>query len=456
MSIDHTRGVVYVPLGSVSGDFYGGFRAGENLYGNSLVALNASTGEYLWHYQTVHHDLWDRDLPANPNLFSMEVNGKQTDVVAQISKQGYVFLFDRADGTPIFEIKETPVPTHGLEGEEPWPTQPTPTIIEPFADQYFSRDEVGGLDSLEHQRLLELYDRVPYRNLFDPPSIAGNWIFPGFDGGGEWGGAAVDIQTAVLYVNSTRLPWLMEMQEVNQHSMDRSVGEHIYYNNCAACHGTKLEGKGEAYPTLVGVFDRLSEKEIRSTIDNGLGMMPSFMGIDQEDKKALLEYIKNPTVEKRSKEPNQITQNSHYKLPYQMNGYNRFLDKDGYPGIKPPWGTLNALDLKSGKLLWKVPLGNHEELSIDAVERTGTENYGGPLVTKGGLVIIAATKDSKIHAYDKQTGELLWEAALPVPGYATPATYLYQGKQYIVIACGGGKIGSPSGDSYVAFALEDH
>ncbi len=456
MSLDENRGIVYVPLGSVSGDFYGGLRPGENLFGNSLVALDASSGEYIWHFQTVHHDLWDRDLPANPNLFTLEKDGVKRDVVAQISKQGYVFLFDRESGKPIYDIVETPFPTQGLPGEVVWPTQPIPTLPEPFSDQYFSRDEVGGTSAEEHERLLAIYDKVPHRDLFDPPSMEGNWIFPGFDGGGEWGGSAVDVESQILYVSGSRMPWLMEMvsvpSEKTADGKEKSFGNKIYDTYCFACHGIDRQGVGSAYPSLLNIGAKYSNEEISSIIKNGRNMMPGFNVLTVEEQEALIAFLNNSEAkEPMSKEP----RSNSIQQPYKMNGYNRFLDKDGYPGIKPPWGTLSALDMKTGKMLWKVPLGNHDELAERGFTNTGTENYGGPLVTKGGLVFIAATKDSKIHAFDKNTGELVWEHDLPAPGYATPATYSINGKQYLVIACGGGKIGSPSGDEYLAFALDD-
>ncbi len=463
MSLDEDNGVLFVPTGSISGDFYGGLRAGENLFANSLLALDAASGKYLWHFQVVHHDLWDRDLPANPNLFTLERDGVAQEVVAQITKQGYVFVFDRNTGEPVFEVLEKAVPQGGLPGELPWPTQPVPSLPEPFTDQYFSEDEVGGLTSEDHQVLLDRYLAVAHREPFAPPAREGNWIFPGFDGGGEWGGAAVDVETQVMYVNSSRLPWLMEMVE-SPASLDpegdtRTPGRRTYDTYCFACHGKDLKGNGEAYPALDSISKKYDRQQIGTLLSNGLNKMPPFAQIQGEDKEALIDYLlqmeKEMSLEKSKGivKPAEDSPWTPYREPYVMNGYNRFLDAKGYPGIKPPWGTLTALNLKNGKIAWQVPLGNHDELNIPGVERTGTENYGGPLVTKGGLVFIAATKDSKLHAFDKETGELLWEADLPAAGYATPATYVVDGRQYVVIACGGGKIGSPSGDQYVAFAL---
>ncbi|MFC4221298.1 PQQ-binding-like beta-propeller repeat protein [Flagellimonas marina] len=467
MSLDEKRGIVYVPLGSISGDFYGGYRKGSNLYANSLVALDALTGNYKWHYQTVHHDLWDRDLAANPNLVTLQKDGKEIEAVAQITKHGFVFLFDRETGEPIFPIEERSVPQDGLPGEHLWPTQPIPTLPEPFARQKFEESDVTNLDSVTHKKMLEKYRKIKYKEMFHPPSKDGNWIFPGFDGGGEWGGAAFDPDSKILYVNSSELPWAMVMVDVpkeESESVSKPVGRYVYDKYCLACHGVELEGNGSSYPSLVDIGNKYSSKELTGIMENGINMMPSFSHLSDNEKKALLNFLLNMETktigtQKINKEPatshNKEIKNCLEQIPYQMAGYNRFLDDNGYPGITPPWGTLNAVDLSTGKLLWKVPLGEYAELTAKGVPITGTENYGGPVVTKGGLVFIAATKDSKIRAFDKNTGKVVWEAQLPAPGYATPAVYTVAGKQYIVIACGGGKIGSISGDEYVAFALEE-
>lgn len=470
MALDEERGIVYVPTGSIGGDFYGGIRKGQNLYGNSLIALDAATGKYVWHYQIVHHDLWDRDLAANPNLITLTVNGKKMDAVAQITKHGYIFLFDRVTGEPVFPIEERKVAVSDLPGEEAWPTQPIPTLPEPFARQQFTRADVSAIDTTTHRELLEKFDKVKYGEMFTPPSKEGVWIFPGFDGGGEWGGAAVDPESGILYVNCSELPWALTMIDVpGKNGKDLSlkgVGEAIYGKYCVACHGAERKGNGSSFPSLLNLNKKYSSAQVSKVIENGKNMMPAFKQITGEEREALLAFLmempdKEPATTKTTtsqKEPASVASDNKAKsildeVPYTMTGYNRFLDKNGYPGITPPWGTLNAVDLTTGKLLWKVPLGEFPELTKKGIAPTGTENYGGPLVTKGGLIFIAATKDEKIRAFDKTTGKVLWEHSLPAAGYATPATYIIDGRQYVVIACGGGKIGSKSGDSYVAFAL---
>ncbi|WP_153797419.1 outer membrane protein assembly factor BamB family protein [Foetidibacter luteolus] len=469
MSLDENRGIVYVPTGSVGGDFYGSFRKGQNLYANSLLALDAATGKYLWHFQVVHHDLWDRDLAANPNLVTLHKDGKEIDAVAQITKHGYIFLFDRTNGQPIFPIEEKPVSTEALPGEEAWPTQPIPTLPEPFARQKISAEDVTDRTPEVHKDMLDKFNMVKHQAMFTPPGKDGSWIFPGFDGGGEWGGAAVDPESGIMYVNSSELPWSLTMIDaVHGDNSLRGLGQTVYGRYCISCHGPELKGNGSSFPSLVNLEKKYNEQQAWKVISNGKNMMPAFKQIPDNEKNALLTFLlnlpeKEPAADNRSagpvKEPasqtTAVASNILDEVEYNMTGYNRFLDPDGYPGIKPPWGTLNAVDLNNGKLLWKVPLGEYEELKKQGMPATGTENYGGPVVTKGGVVFIAASKDAKIRAFDKVTGKVLWEAQLPVPGYATPATYVVNGKQYVVIACGGGKIGSKSGDQYIAFALPD-
>ncbi|MGZ3753737.1 MAG: outer membrane protein assembly factor BamB family protein [Mucilaginibacter sp.] len=462
MALDEKRGVVYIPLGSIGGDFYGGNRKGTDLYANSLVALDAATGKYIWHYQVVHHDLWDRDLPANPNLVTIVHNGKIIDAVAQITKHGFVFMFDRVTGKPVFPIEEKPVPQNALPGEHPWATQPIPTLPQPFARQHFGPEDVTDISPETHRDMLEKYKKVKYNQTFTPPSKDGDWIFPGFDGGGEWGGAAIDPESKIMYISNSEMPWAQVMIDVpnvaDNHTLN-GIGYVVYNKYCIACHGQELKGNGTSYPSLVNISKKFNAQQVSQLLESGRNMMPAFKQIDPADKKALLAFLlkipagasKNAVVEKEPVNTSAIAM----QVPYAMNGYKRFLDKDGYPGVKPPWGCLNAIDLTSGKLLWKIPLGEYPELTKKGIPTTGTELYGGPLVTKGGLIFIAATKDEKIRAFDKHTGKQVWEAKLPAAGYATPATYAINGKQYVIIACGGGKIDSKSGDQYVCFALDD-
>jgi quinoprotein glucose dehydrogenase len=463
MALDEKRGIVYIPTGSVGGDFYGGNRKGPDLFANCLLALDAATGKYIWHYQVIHHDLWDRDLPANPNLVTIRHDGKTIDAVAQITKHGFVFVFDRTNGKPVFPINEEPVPTNGLPGEEPWPTQPIPTLPQPFTRQHFGPGDVTDISPATHADMLAKYKKVKYNARFTPPTKEGGFVFPGFDGGGEWGGAAVDPESSIMYISTNETPSVQIMidvpKAVNTNTL-QGMGHAVYNNHCIACHGPGLKGNGTAYPSLVNINKRYNEQQVSAIIANGRNMMPSFKQISPADKKALLAFVlKLPGAAApaplMSKEPPATITDSSKPVPYVMDGYRPFLDNDGYPGIKPPWGTLNAINLATGKLLWKTPLGEFPALTKKGIPITGTQVYGGPLVTKGGLVFIAAAQDEKIRAFDKLTGKEVWEAKLPAAGYATPATYQVNGKQYVVIACGGGKLGSKSGDSYVCFALPD-
>ena len=469
MSLDEKRGIVYIPTGSIGGDFYGGIRQGANLFGNSLLALDAATGKYLWHYQVVHHDLWDRDLPANPNLVTLRIGGQAVDAVAQITKHGYIFVFDRQTGKPLFPIDEKSVPASDLPGEVAWPTQPVPSLPEPFARQKFDAGDVTR-DAATHDEMLKKFNQVKYGTMFTPPSKDGVWIFPGFDGGGEWGGAAVDVASGIMYINCSELPWSLTMVDIPKNGDDRTpkgIGKNLYNKNCASCHGPDLRGNGTSFPSLLGLTKKYNANQIWNIVANGKNMMPAFRQIGGPDKDALLAFLqdlpeKEPVTAAASQRPGPVNDSQKSQssildqVPYRMTGYNRFLDANGYPGITPPWGTLNAVDLNSGKLLWKVPLGEYPELKAKGIPATGTENYGGPLVTKSGLIFIAATKDEKIRAFDAAAGKVLWEHSLPAAGYATPSTYSVDGQQFVVIACGGGKIGSKSGDSYVAFALNAH
>jgi quinoprotein glucose dehydrogenase len=455
-SLDEQRGWVFVPTGSAAFDFYGGDRKGENLFANSILCLNAQTGERIWHYQTVHHDVWDRDLPCPPNLVRVRKNGTPIDAVAQVTKSGYIFLFNRETGEPLYPIEERPFPPSDLKGEETWPTQPIPTRPPPFARQELAEADITDISPEAHDYVAAILAKVRSAGQFVPPSIEGTVIFPGFDGGGEWGGSAVDPYTQVLYVNANEMPWILTMVELDESDEDQGVrtGRSLYARQCIGCHGPDRKGnQQQGIASLIGVQDRLTIQQIREVLNGGRGMMPAFRHLNNTEKDQLIAYLTGTAEEVIQDEHAGKTEVKSGESPYAHTGYNRFLDEEGYPAVKPPWGTLNAIDLSEGKILWSVPLGEFEVLTKRGIPQTGTENYGGPVVTAGGLIFIGASKDEKFRAFDKLTGATLWETQLPAGGYATPATYSVNGRQFVVIAAGGGKMGTPSGDTYVAFAL---
>lgn len=457
-SLDEKRGMVFAPLGSASYDFYGGKRLGDNLFANSILALDAATGKKLWHFQTVHHDVWDRDLPTAPALVTVTKEGKKIDALAQPTKSGLVFLLDRTNGKPIYPIKEILVPTNTeLVGEKLSPTQPWPTVMEPFARQAFTEKEINKLISKDEQ--VEIKNKLAELNtgfIFNPSSKKGTVIFPGFDGGAEWGGPAFDPATEILYVNANEMPWILTMvdqkNELPTKETNLEAGTRLYKSNCMACHGPERKGGGN-YPGLLEAHKKYTESSLVDLLNNGRRMMPAFTQLNKDEKEAIASFIlsiKNK-ADKDFKGPAKKV-NPYWQMPYTSTGYNKFLTKQGYPAVDTPWGTLNAINLNTGKIVWKTALGETPEFAAKGIH-TGTENYGGPAVTAGGVLFIAATKDGKFRAFNKRTGKLIWETNLPYPGFATPSVYEVNGKQYVVIACGGGKLYTPSGDTYIAFAI---
>jgi len=541
MSLDAERGIVYVPTGSAVMDFYGGDRVGDDLYSDCILALDAATGKLLWHFQGVHHDLWDRDFPSPPALFTIEHDGKAIDALAQTSKQGYLYLFNRVTGEPLNQIHEHAYPGSNVPGEVTAPTQPLPDWPAPFAErQTLTGDMLTMRTPAAHAWAVKAFRDLRSNGQFYPMTVGQQTVvFPGFDGGAEWGGPAVDPVSKILFVNENEMAWIGGLIPRDKSG---GAGEQVYKDQCAMCHGEDRAGAPPTFPSLVGIEKRMAVEKLTDTIRQGTGRMPSFPDVTGDHLQALLDYLRTEPSTTANKELSgaapaspagtnsagtgvyadhcaichgdqmegippsfpmlkgvgkrlsaaQIVQLVHQgkgRMPpmpnlvgpelqallnllgaageekaesadegrdaYNFTGYKKFLDPDGYPAIAPPWGTLNAIDLKSGRFLWKIPFGAYPELAVQGMKNTGSENYGGPVVTAGGILFIGATVfDREFHAFDTRTGKLLWEYELPFAGMATPSTYLIDGRQYVVtVASGGRDPRRPVGGTYIAFAL---
>jgi quinoprotein glucose dehydrogenase len=446
MALDAQRGIVYVPTGSAADDMYGANRVGNDLFANCLLALDASTGKRIWHFQAVHHDLWDRDFPAPPTLVTLNRDGRAIDAVAQTSKHGFVWLFDRANGQPLFPIEEHSYPASDVPGEVTSRTQPLPTAPAPFARQRLTEDMLTNRTPAARAWALQEFRKFRSAGQFVPLSVGKDTVvFPGYDGGAEWGGSAFDPATGLLYVNANDLAWTGALAE----NTDQHTAAGLYKDQCAGCHGDDRSGSPPEFPSLRNISTRMSSRQIASVVRKGKGRMPGFPNIKSGELKTLVRYLTSGVDQNLSGKK----EDARSFIPYRFTGYKRFLDPDGYPAVAPPWGTLSAINLNTGEYAWRVPLGDYPDLPNG--KGIGTENYGGPIVTAGGVVFIAATVfDKRIRAFDKSSGQLLWEAALPFSGNATPATYMVNGRQFVVIAAAAGK--DPKQGSrgvYVAFAL---
>jgi quinoprotein glucose dehydrogenase len=369
ISVDAERDLVFIPTGSASPDYFGGIRKGDNKWANSVVALRASTGEFGWGFQVVHHDIWDYDVASQPTLFTWKDG---TPAIAITTKMGRVFVLNRLTGTPLLPVEERPVPKSDIEGEESWPTQPASTIS--LVPETFSADDAWGKDTQERQWCADKIKAARSGEIFTPPSLQGTLVYPSNVGGVNWGSAAYDPQRHLLFVDTNRLPIFVKL---------------IPRDELAEAHKNASDS------------DRLHGEFARQT-----------------------------------------------GAPYAM-FRTPLLAPSGFPCNAPPWGTVAAVDLFTGRKVWDVPLG-----SFIAGMNTGTITLGGPIVTAGGLVFAAAAMDNFIRAFDTETGKELWKYELPAGGQATPMTYTFHGKQYLVISAGGhGKLGTKQGDAVVAFTL---
>ena len=450
MAIDEKRGIAYFPLGSPTYDFYGADRTGAGLFGDCLLALDARTGKYLWHFQAVHHDLWDYDLTTAPKLLTVKHDGKMVDIVAQAGKNGFLYVFDRVTGKPIWPIEERPVPQSDMPGEHSWPTQPFPTAPPPFAQQSFTPNDVDPYisDPAERAKIKDELQNARNEGIYTPPGLKDTVEIPGNNGGGNWGGGAVDPATGTLYIQTKNAPSMLKLEpnppRRQMTGTPETEGRILYIQNCQACHTAELTGQPPSIPSLVGVVSRIGADRVKSTVQEGASPMPAFSSLSEKEVDALVAYLSDPS--KAHVPPDILAYLSAPRPPpppmptgappvRYWTGYGYMNSSEGLPANKPPWSTLTAYDLNKGTIKWQIPLGSVTELVAKGVTDTGSYwPRSGVVVTAGGLIFSGTISDATMRAYDKDTGKILWEKVMPAGPEGIPAVFEVNGREYLAFS----------------------
>lgn len=466
LSVDEARGIAYFVTGAPVYDFYGANRKGANLFADSIVAVDARTGKYLWHFQDVHHDLWDYDLTASPVLLTVRHGGRPTPAVAVAGKTGFLYVFNRVTGKPLWPIEERPVPASDVPGEHAWPTQPFPTAPPPFARQSFTEADVDpGLPAAEREAVIQRLRKARNEGLFTPPALRETVEMPGNHGGANWGQAAGDPVAGFAYILSFDIPSFLQLEEgpntgaLEYIARTRGRGAAVYAANCQLCHGADQAGQPPAIPSLKNITARLAEPKFEAAVREGRGTMPGFAGMSKADMQALSAFLRGePTLPAVAPTPPPSVAKSD--SPEYRSGYGFALSRIGQSVIAPPWQSLTAYDLNTGKLAWRTPVGTAP--GRDAPSGLSFSK-GGLAVTAGGVVFVSTEADRKLYAYDAKTGRTLWSGSLPSRVRGGLAVYMHHGRQYVVVPVGnaGGislsevpdQPGQAGHNAYVAFAL---
>jgi quinoprotein glucose dehydrogenase len=474
MSLDEKRGIVYIPTGAPTYDFYGADRVGNDLFADSLLALDARTGKLVWYYQLVHHDLWDYDSTAAPQLLNVQHDGVEVPVVAEATKNGFVYVFNRVTGKPIWPIEERPVPKSDMPGEVTSPTQPFPTKPLPFARQSFTVNDLNTdlLTPEEQARWKKTLENAVNKGLFTPPEMTDTVELPGNHGGANWGMTAVNPTNGTLFVISMDLPAFLK----NEHRLPPNLwqipmdvapaqqGKTIYHLYCERCHGADRTGSPPTIPSLVNAPAVYGEDTVKTVVRNGRQEMPAFGDLSDLHITNLLLYLANPDsapLPVVDLEPPPLAAKPSSTPVRYWSGYNLQTAI-----IKPPFSTITAYDLNDGNIKWQIPVGNAPPAALAGIKNTGIMMpRNGPVVTAGGLIFVATKFEGKLHAYDQLTGKEIWSVDLPAAAEGVPSVYEVDGREFIVMCATTGKqtaiprdgpsqpTNGPVHRSYVAFAL---